>query len=434
MLYRLTKPVAKIAFQVYFRKLYLSHLENVPKDKPVILATNHPTAFIEPCILACWLPMELSFLARGDLYLENPFIRKLYNWYHLIPVFRVVDAGFSNVRNNYQSFEKALEALWHNRAVMVLAEGNVKHEKRLRPVVKGTARIVFAMLEKYGDRDVQVVPVGVNYTNPDEFRSVVMMDFGPPIAATEYTECYRQNPARAINELTAELARRLRQRVIHIQDPADEALAELLFEISRNNHPASPLPIVEHDDRPLRREIHIAETLNRLTEPDKDALRQRVYQYFDALRQHRVSDFGLMYPQFADSRNSLLAMAGFCPAALGYALNYLPLKAARLLAEYLAPSIEFIASLAGVFGTLFWLIYAAALSVLTGWLTGSWWLVFITWFGLAGLGVFTLFYMDFFEKWRQARRVRALPEEVRRRLLCQRPVFDGVPVTPPQPQ
>lgn len=31
-------------------------MENLDWEKPLILAANHPTAFIEPCILACWLP------------------------------------------------------------------------------------------------------------------------------------------------------------------------------------------------------------------------------------------------------------------------------------------------------------------------------------------------------------------------------------------
>ncbi|GAB4246336.1 MAG: hypothetical protein Kow0027_07330 [Saprospiraceae bacterium] len=422
MLYQLTKPVAKIAFQVYFRKLYLSHLENVPLDKPVVLATNHPTAFIEPCIMACWLPKPLSFLARGDLYLENPFIRKLYDWYHLIPVFRIVDAGYSNVKNNYHSFDRCLDALSKKRMVMILAEGRVKHEKRLRPVVKGTARIVFSMLGKYGDQDVHVIPVGVTYSNPDEFRSIAMLDFGPPIKATEYTERYRENPARAITELTQELAVRIRSRMVHIERIEDEDLVEHLLELSRNDFPEAPLPVVEHTDAPLRREIAIAEGINRMTGPDKDALRQRVDQYFKLLKQHHVTDFGLLNRGFYKPSTTLLVLLGWLPFAVGYALNYLPLKAGRLLAERLAPSIEFIASMAGVFASLFWMIYVAVIAVVLGTTTGSWWsaaLVLVIPF----LGLYALVFMNFFGKWKQARAAASLPEGDFKRILRKRPFF-----------
>ncbi|MBK6903255.1 MAG: hypothetical protein IPH04_10715 [Saprospirales bacterium] len=71
MLYPITRPLAKIALSVFFRKLYLSGLENIDWEKPVILAANHPTAFIEPCILACWLPKPLHFMVRGDFF-SNP--------------------------------------------------------------------------------------------------------------------------------------------------------------------------------------------------------------------------------------------------------------------------------------------------------------------------------------------------------------------------
>lgn len=422
MLYQLTKPIAKIAFQVYFRKLYLSHLENVPLDKPVVLATNHPTAFIEPCIMACWLAKPLSFLARGDLYLENPFIRKLYDWYHLIPVFRIVDAGYSNVRNNYHSFERCLDALSQNRMVMILAEGRVKHEKRLRPVVKGTARIVFSMLEKYGDQDVHVIPVGVTYSNPDEFRSIAMLDFGPPIKATEYTERYRENPAKAITELTQELAIRIRSRMVHIERVEDEDLVEHLLELNRNNFPERLLPIVEHTDEPLQREIAIAEGINRMNGPDKDALRQRVEHYFDLLEQHKVTDFGLLNRHFYKASTTLLAILGWLPFALGYALNYLPLKAGRLLAEKLAPSIEFTASMAGVFGSIFWMIYVAGIAALLGIGTGNWWsaaLVLLIPF----LGMYSLLFMNFFGKWKQARAAAQLPEDTFQSILRYRPFF-----------
>ncbi len=422
MLYQLTKPIAKIAFQVYFRKLYLSHLENVPLDKPVVLATNHPTAFIEPCIMACWMPKTLSFLARGDLYLENPFIRKLYDWYHLIPVFRIVDAGYSNVKNNYQSFDRCLDALAKKRMVMILAEGRVKHEKRLRPVVKGTARIVFSMLEKYGDQDVHVIPVGVTYSNPDDFRSIAMLDFGPPIKATEYTERYRKNPAKTITELTQELAVRIRSRMVHIERVEDEELVERLLELSRNDFPEAPLPIVEHADAPLRREIAIAESINKMNELDKDALRQRVDQYFNLLKKNRISDFGLLNKHFYKPGTTLLTILGWLPFAFGYLLNYLPLKAGRLLAERLAPSIEFTASMAGVFATLFWMIYVAGLAILLGAGSGCWCnaaLVLLIPF----LGLFALVFMNFFEKWKQARAAALIPRGEYDAILRQRPFF-----------
>ncbi|MEK7253838.1 MAG: 1-acyl-sn-glycerol-3-phosphate acyltransferase, partial [Bacteroidota bacterium] len=217
MLYQLTKPFAKLTLAVYFRKIYLSNLDVIPKDKPVIFAANHPTAFIEPCLLACWLDRRLHFLARGDLYLK-PWLRRLYDTYGLIPIFRLDDAGYGKLKFNFGSFDRVYNAFKEKKAVMILAEGRTKHEKRLRPIMKGTARLVFGAMEKYGDLDIHIVPTAVNYTNPDQFRSVAMIDFGAPIRASEYLEIYREHPFKAVTQLTREISKRLGERVIHVQN------------------------------------------------------------------------------------------------------------------------------------------------------------------------------------------------------------------------
>jgi len=416
MLYRLTKPFAKIAFKIYFRKMYLSHLGEVPAGKPLILASNHPTAFIEPCIISCWLPQPLSFLARGDIYLNSRLVRLLYKLYHLIPVFRIDDGGYGHVKSNYQSFDKCFDALSKKKAVMILAEGRVKHEKRLRPIVKGTARMVFGTLEKYGDLDIHIVPVGVNYTNSDAFRSVAMLDFGPPIRATEYTAMYLGNPPMAINALTDELERRLRQRVIHIASPNDDEFAERLFELVRNENDAPSLPVVSTSDAPLHREMAIAKMINDLPANEKIEWKKRTDAYFDLLKKHGVTDWGLIHPHRYRGLPELLLLAGWPPYFIGRILNYLPLKFANLIATKLAPSIEFRAAMTGVNGSLLWLIYMA------GWTVGVWlcchsWAVLPAVLLIPGLGLYSLFFHDHLKQWHQSRQAAKLPQETTHRLL-----------------
>ena len=93
MLYRLVRPLATLCFLVSYRKIYFSHSENIPKDKPVILAINHPTMFLEPCLLACFLDHSLHFLARGDVF-SNAFYKKLLASLHILPIFRLKDGGY----------------------------------------------------------------------------------------------------------------------------------------------------------------------------------------------------------------------------------------------------------------------------------------------------------------------------------------------------
>ena len=177
MLYPLVRPLATIAIWAFYRKIYLSNAHRIPKEGPVILAANHPTAFMEPCILACFQDRPLHFLVRGDLFKKNIFASLLRSL-NMLPVYRIQDGGYSNLKNNFSTFEDCFRALKDGKAIMILAEGRTIHEKKLRPIRKGTARIAFGALDKYGEMDLPIIPVGVNYTYADQPRSEVMIDFG----------------------------------------------------------------------------------------------------------------------------------------------------------------------------------------------------------------------------------------------------------------
>ena len=95
--------MANLALRTFFRKIHISNVENIPKDKPVILAANHPTAFIEPCVLACFLDRPLYFLVRGDLF-KKPVYAKMLKYLHMLPVYRMQDRGYAYLKRNYETF------------------------------------------------------------------------------------------------------------------------------------------------------------------------------------------------------------------------------------------------------------------------------------------------------------------------------------------
>ena len=56
--------------------------------------------------------------------------------------------------------------------VTIYVEGEHHLEKRVRPIQKGIVRIAFGACEKLGDdlKDLQIIPVGVNYVAGDQWR------------------------------------------------------------------------------------------------------------------------------------------------------------------------------------------------------------------------------------------------------------------------
>lgn len=409
MFYSLTRPFAKIALGIYFRKIYVSNKENIPRDKPVILASNHPTAFIDPCLLACFQERPLHFLARGDLYISNVFIRKLYDVYRMIPVFRREDAGYSGVKTNFESFDRTFDALKENKTVMILVEGRTKHEKRLRPIRKGTARIVFGAREKYGDLDIFIVPVGINYTNSDKFRSEVMIDFGEPVRVKDYADVAEKNQARAVNLLTNEIETRLARSVVHIEDVKDDEWVEQLLEMKHNERVSGFWPVVVKNRNPFLEEKALADRINAMSVSQKLRLKNKVDLYFSTLNKAGITDKGLVDHTSYSLPGALVLGLGWLPFVFGYLLNILPVGLGVQLANKLAPSIEFRASMAGVFASFAWLIYWLAW-MLTAILSGETW-VWVVALLIPALGYFYVFYKDYDTRWKACKDVALLEDE-----------------------
>ena len=265
MIYHLVRPVARYVLRYYYRNIDLTGLEHIPPDAAVVLAANHPTAFIEPCVLACFQPRTLWFLARGNLF-RNRFFSALLDAVHILPVFRLEDGGYGKLKDNYATFAACHRALSRRRAIMILAEGRCIHERALRPLRKGTARLALGALD--GDPtlpEVYVVPVGCNFTDATRPRSGVLIRCGAPLLASTYLADYRRNEAATIRRFTADLRERLSPLVVQFPDGATAAARETRLAADRADHPAPAG--VTHDGRQLTRELALAAAP--LPDPDR---------------------------------------------------------------------------------------------------------------------------------------------------------------------
>jgi 1-acyl-sn-glycerol-3-phosphate acyltransferase len=261
MIYQLVRPVARYVLSWYYRRIELDGFENIPTEGPVILAANHPTAFIEPCILACYQQRPLWFLARGNLF-KNSLANWILDRLHILPVYRIEDGGYEKLKNNFATFSACRKSLKKGRAIMILAEGRCIHEKRLRPLRKGTGRVALSALAAYPElSDIPVVPIGVNFTHPEQMRSAVMIRCGEPLSVRSFLPAYQENENKGVLEFTRALARALDPLVIQIPDITYDGLGEQLLDMDRNNHATTLKQGVGYDGQQLDRELAIAQCL-----------------------------------------------------------------------------------------------------------------------------------------------------------------------------
>ncbi len=168
----------------YFKKVVIHHIENVPKDKPVLFLGNHQNALLDALLIAVYGPRFSFFLTRAAVF-KKKFVSKLLKSLQMLPVYRIRD-GWNNLTNNNAIFETCSELLKDGEAIVIFPEGNHNLARRVRPLSKGFTRIVFDTLNKYPDMDLQLVPVGLNYKNALGFPDSTAMFFGKPIAAKRF--------------------------------------------------------------------------------------------------------------------------------------------------------------------------------------------------------------------------------------------------------
>lgn len=416
-MYFFLRPIARIALRTNFKKIYLSNVHHIPKDKPVIFAANHPTAFTEPCVLATCLPRTLNFLVRGDFF-KKPIFRMLLESAHMIPIFRLQDGGYSKLKDNYATFEKCFDALKEKKAIMILAEGRTKHEKRLRPIQKGTARIAFGSFEKFGDLDIHIIPVGVNFTNSDQFRSDIMIEMGEPIKIKDYLTTYAEEPSKAIKNLTDDIRDGMAEKIIIIDKDEDIELTENLFTLARNDHSRRILPVLDNNGEPLMHEKKIADHVNQMEEAEKKDLKHLAATYFKKLESHGVTDKGFVQPHHGKSSNIFVLLLGFVGFLIGYIGNFLPLRLAAYIGDTFPKSIEFRHSVKIASGLGLYFVYFVAF-IISAIIIGNiaWWIFVLT---LPLFGYFSILYKEFYVNWRDARKAQKLPEDTKAKLKKER--------------
>ena len=374
MLYYLIRPVARYVLRAYYRHIDLTGLEHIPADAAVILAANHPTAFIEPCLLACFQRRPLWFLARGDLFKNRVaiwFLRAV----NILPVFRFKDGGYGRLKDNFSTFKACYGALSKRKAIMILAEGSCVHEKNLRPLQRGAARLALGALDRDATLpDVYVVPVGCNFTHPERMRSQVMIRCGTPLLASAYLADYRASEATAVRALTAELEQRLSPLVVQFPDQDRAGLGEARLALDRARHQTDLTYGITSSGEQLDRELVLAAT----TPPADPPLTR----WFNRLDRQGITAAAFL----AVTQHGEPATAAVWWRALLGGLLVLPLVPLVLAAEFIAATqpkhVEFYSPVrfAALAGGL--LLYVPLVALLTPWWVGGWLLlalVFVRW-------------------------------------------------------
>jgi len=215
--YWLLQQYARLCFRIYYKKIWVVNLHNIPKNQPVIIAPNHQNALMDAMLFVSVTKSQIVFLARADIFKGKLLIR-LLTYLNIMPIYRLRD-GIENVKRNDEVFAKTARVLRNKfNPLCIFPEGNHGDRRRLRNLVKGIFRIALGAQEEYGEKlGVKIVPVGIDYGHYQNFRTTLLVNVGQPIEISEYSRLCRENPVQALNQLKERFAAEVSKLMINIR-------------------------------------------------------------------------------------------------------------------------------------------------------------------------------------------------------------------------
>lgn len=310
--------------RIHFRQVHFANLDKVRPNTPVIIAANHPTAFLDPVAIGCFTDAPMFFMTRGDIFRKKK-VRQVLEQFNMFPVNRVRD-GFTEEGRLDEMNEIIVRLLGDRTAVCVFVEGQHHADKRVLSAQKGVARIAFTAFEKLMQDDLQIVPVGCNYWLSDAPRDVLYLNAGDPIFVRDYKEEYQKAPAAAMLRLCRDIQSRLIDICYHIENQGDDELCEQLLTIHRSDFPPGHFPVTFYGSAGFDAEKNVLNKVNQLPADTKDILTQKASAYFDTLQKLGLKDEALVNNHWLGFGRWVILTLGF-PMFLAGWLMRLPVAA-----------------------------------------------------------------------------------------------------------
>ena len=182
--YQLVKIYIRTGLFFFHKKIVVKGKTNIPKKGAILFVSNHKNALIDPLLIATTSPRDIHFLTRASAF-KIGFVKWLLSTVNMLPIYRLQD-GKKTLAKNEAVFNQCFDILNKKRALLIFPESTHDIRRWLRPLSKGFTRIAFGVLDSYPNVQLQIVPVGLNYSNAEKFGESVSIYFGKPVLANDY--------------------------------------------------------------------------------------------------------------------------------------------------------------------------------------------------------------------------------------------------------
>lgn len=217
MVYKLIQILLKIYLPLFFKKVEVRGLSNVPRDKPVLFAVNHQNTFLDAMLVGMHLKRQVFFLTRSDVF-TGKFALKVFNALNLVPIFRKKDGDLNYRSKNQETFDYCIKKLEDGKPVLIFPEGHSEPIHHMFPLKKGVARLALEAEAKHDfNFRLHIVPVAVNYENHFLPGKGAYVEYLEPIIVSKYKDTYRESESKARTSLLARISNDLKNNVVDIE-------------------------------------------------------------------------------------------------------------------------------------------------------------------------------------------------------------------------
>jgi len=399
MIYAAFRFLFRITNRFYFRRLQVKGLENIPREGPVMLVANHPSAFMDPMVIGTVTKRPLFFIAKGILF-ENKISAFLLRHLNLIPIYRNHETP-DKTHLNKDTFNQCYQHFQRNGCLLIFPEGISITERKLRKIQSGAARIALGAEASLGfQMNLKIIPIGMNYSNAHRFQSDLLINIGPAISVAEFKTAYEADSFKAAHALTENIRLALDAQLVAIQDEEDERLVEEIEGL----YQTQLFPQGDAHERDMQQDFDNSKAIRdtvqyfKAAEPERVAeARQLISAYQSDLRLYSLNDAVLDPTQKKSAMSDLvwallLLVLGAPVFVAGFSHNYLPFRIPFWSARFINRRPEFFGSIAYTIGTFTFLIFYTGQIVLFQHFVGElWWTLLYAMF-LPASGLFAFRY------------------------------------------
>lgn len=223
MIYLFLKQIIRASLFFFFKRILVSGKEHLPDKGPLIIVANHPNTLMDPLLIAAITGQRIGFVANAGIFV-NKLITRIFNYFHVIPIYRKKDILPGEKPDNRKAFVKCHDYFDQAGTLLIFPEGTSYYELKLREIKTGTARIALSYEDlKAFKGNLRIIPIALDYSDSIQFRSIVSVTICKAIEVKAYQMAYEADEFDTVGQLTEDIRKEFAEIVPQTSGKEQEA-------------------------------------------------------------------------------------------------------------------------------------------------------------------------------------------------------------------